>query len=374
LFNSFGRITLILYRYFAREVFTTMLAVAGVVLVISMGWRFSGYLNEAAAGGLTKDVLILMMLYRLPGFLELILPISFFLSIMLTYGRLYVDSEMVVLESTGMSPLKLINITLTFSMVVMALTGAIALFLKPVGEARFETLFSDQRNMTEFDTLAPGRFQSRSGKRVTYTEALNDEGQLQNIFMVEQGDANDPDELTVISAETGNTQIDAAGNRFLVLKDGTRYSGKPGALDYRIIEYEEFGQIIERETGNQAARRRTAIATAELIENQTPRNLSELHWRISVVLMVPIMALLAIPLSRVNARQGRFSRLLPGMVLCFLYVLCLSAARSALEDGRIPISMGLWWIHLVYLGVIVGIYKLDDVKALISRRGQREAT
>jgi lipopolysaccharide export system permease protein len=76
----------------------------------------------------------------------------------------------------------------------------------------------------------------------------------------------------------------------------------------------------------------------------------------------------------VNARQGRFSRLLPGMVLCFLYVLCLSAARSALEDGRIPISMGLWWIHLVYLGVIVGIYKLDDVKALISRRGQREAT
>jgi lipopolysaccharide export system permease protein len=167
LFNSFGRITLILYRYFAREVFTTMLAVAGVVLVISMGWRFSGYLNEAAAGGLTKDVLILMMLYRLPGFLELILPISFFLSIMLTYGRLYVDSEMVVLESTGMSPLKLINITLTFSMVVMALTGAIALFLKPVGEARFETLFSDQRNMTEFDTLAPGRFQSRSGKRVT---------------------------------------------------------------------------------------------------------------------------------------------------------------------------------------------------------------
>ena len=45
-----------------------MLAVAGVVLVISMGWRFSGYLNEAATGRLTQDVLFLIMMYRLPGF------------------------------------------------------------------------------------------------------------------------------------------------------------------------------------------------------------------------------------------------------------------------------------------------------------------
>ncbi|MEX1237192.1 MAG: LptF/LptG family permease, partial [Pseudomonadales bacterium] len=85
---------MILFRYFAREIFTTMLAVAGVVLVISMGWRFSGYLSEAASGLITRDVLFLVMAYRLPGFLELIIPISFFLAIMLAYGRLYADSEM----------------------------------------------------------------------------------------------------------------------------------------------------------------------------------------------------------------------------------------------------------------------------------------
>ncbi|MFT4677652.1 MAG: lipopolysaccharide export system permease protein [Candidatus Azotimanducaceae bacterium] len=351
-----------------------MIAVAGIVLVISMGWRFSGYLNEAASGGITKDVLFLIMLYRLPGFLELILPISFFLSIMLTYGRLYVDSEMVVLESTGMSPLKLISITLTFSSLIMVSTAVISLWLKPAGEAKFEVLFADQRNLTEFDTLAPGRFQSlRSGMRVTYTESLDDDGYMQEVFIAEQADDDDVGELTVVNAKKGNTQVDPAGNRFLVLRDGTRYSGNPGLSDYRIIQFEEYGQIIEKELGNAGPRRRSAISTTDLIADQTPRNLSELHWRISVVIMVPIIALLAVPLSRVNARQGRFTRLLPGMVLCFLYVVSLSTARSALEAGRIPMVMGLWWIHLIYLALIVGIYKFDDLKSLFSARSASDA-
>ena len=78
-----------------------MCMVAAIVLVISVGWRFSGYLNEAAAGLMSKEVLFVLMAYRLPGFLELIIPVSFFLAIMLTYGRLYVDHEMIVLQACG---------------------------------------------------------------------------------------------------------------------------------------------------------------------------------------------------------------------------------------------------------------------------------
>lgn len=344
-----------------------MLSVAGIVLVISMGWRFSGYLNEAASGRLTKDVLFLIMMYRLPGFLELILPISFFLGIMLAYGRLYVDSEMVVLEATGMSPTKLIGITLAFSTVITLSTAVVALWLKPAGEAKFEELFIEQRNLTEFDTLAPGRFQSqRTGDRVTYTEDLEDDGELVNVFIAEQSTKHEQQRL-VVNAERGFTRVDPEGNRFLVLKDGTRYEGEPGRSDYRVIQYEEYGQFIEKDAGAFGPKRRTAIATHKLLEDQTPRNLSELHWRISVVIMVPIIAVLAVPLSRVNPRQGRFSRLMPGMILCFLYVVSLSAARSALEDGRIPLAFGLWWVHGIYIGVILAIFQWDAVKKLVTR-------
>jgi len=153
---------LILFRYFAREIFVTMFVVLAIVLVISMGWRFSGYLDRAAAGMMTQEVLFALMAYRLPGFLEIILPVSFFLAVMLTYGRLYVDHEMIVLQSCGMSPGRLMTMTLAMSVVVMLITAATTLWIKPLGERQVEALLQGQKNLTEFDTLVPGRFQSLS--------------------------------------------------------------------------------------------------------------------------------------------------------------------------------------------------------------------
>ena len=227
-----------------------MLAITLVVLVISMGWRFSGYLDQAAEGTLTEDILFLIMAYRLPGFLELILPISFFLSIMLTYGRMHADSEMVVLESTGMSPRRLVMMTMGLALIVMLLTAMFSLWLKPAGEAEVEMLFADQRNLTEFDMLAPGRFQNlRSGKRVTYAEDIEDQGTMRGVFINETEGSDTRFDVTksvTVKAQSGETLIDSGGNRFLVLKNGTRVTGRPGKLDFQTIEYEEYGQLIQK--------------------------------------------------------------------------------------------------------------------------------
>lgn len=348
-----------------------MLAITLIVLVISMGWRFSGYLDQAAEGTLTEDILFLVMAYRLPGFLELILPISFFLSIMLTYGRMHSDSEMVVLESTGMSPRRLMMMTLGLAVVVMLLTAMFSLWLKPAGESKVETLFADQRSLTEFDMLAPGRFQNlRSGRRVTYAEDIESQGTMQGVFINEKED-NDPrfdaTKNVTVKAQSGATLIDSAGNRFLVLKNGNRVTGRPGGLDFQTIEYEEYGQLIQKEQAKLRSPKRTTIATNVLLDEPTLRNTAEFFWRISIVLSVPLIALMAIPLSKVNSRQGRLSRLVPGMLLCFLYIVGLSAARSAMEKGQVPEWAGLWWVHGIYICIVVSLYYLDDLSAWIGR-------
>lgn len=340
-----------------------MLAVAGIVLVISMGWRFSGYLNEAAQGGLTKEVLLVVMAYRLPGFLELIIPVSFFLAIMLVYGRLYVDSEMIVLESCGMSPIRLLFITLTLASVVVVLTGVMSLWLKPAGQDRLETLFEAQRKLTEFDTLVAGRFQTlRSGKRVTYTRKIDrDKGRLSDVFINEYKQSNfyGPKDVITVVADSGRTRVDSEGHRFLVLRDGTRYSGQPGRHDYQVVQYKEYGQLLEKDEPAKRRKKPVAMSTYELMQDLTLPHVSELHWRISVILMVPVMAMLAMPLSRVNPRQGRFTRLVPGMILCFLYVISLSVGRSAIEKAQIPVQLGLWWIHGFFVLLAVALFKLD---------------
>ena len=343
-----------------------MLSVASVVLVISMGWRFSGYLNEAARGVISSDVLFLIMAYRLPGFLELIAPISFFLAIMLSYGRLHVDSEMVILETSGLSPTKLVVMTLTLSLVVMIGTASVTLWFKPQGEKKVETLLKAQRDLTEFDTLAPGRFQTlRSGKRVTYTESLSDEGDLSNVFINEYkvSNAHGPKDVVTIVAESGENVVDETGNRFILLKNGMRYSGVPGSADYQVIRYEEYGQLVAKAKAPAMSRRRAAIPTIELFSMATLTHVSELHWRISIILMIPVIAVMAIPLSRVSPRQGRFTRMVPGLILCFLYVICLSSGRAAIEKAQLPKEAGLWWIHGIFIAVVISLYHMEKVKA-----------
>ncbi len=344
-----------------------MFAVTAIVLVISMGWRFGGYLDKAAAGAMSEEILFILMAYRLPGFLELILPTSFFLAIMLVYGRLHVDNEMIVLQSSGVSTQRIVVMTLLMSVLVMVLTALIALWLKPLGERQVEALLIDQKNLTEFDTLAPGRFQVlSSGDRVTYTQEISDDGQLSGIFINEfpglSPDSSPRDTITVI-AESGRTQLDDDGRRFLVLENGSRYRGIPGQRAYRVIQYEEYGQLVERRADRREHLRNSAIPTMALLGDPSPVAASEFHWRLSVVLMIPVMALMAVPLARVNPRQGRFTRLVPAMILCFVYIISLSSARSGLEKGNLPAALGMWWIHALFIALAAACYRLDSLTA-----------
>lgn len=366
---------MILYRYFFKEIFLTTLSVATIVLVIASGSRFGAYLEDAAAGWISKDILFLLLMYRLPGFLELILPISFFLGIILTYGRLYADSEMIILHACGMGQVRLMFITLTMALLVMAITAFLTLWLKPFSESKVEKMYEVQRGKSEFATLAPGRFQTlRSGKRVTYTEDLDSEGGIIKPFINEYTKTNiyGPKEVNTIVADSGSSQIDPqTGARFLVLKNGFRYTGEPGTANYQIVQYEEYGQLVAMEEVEKRARRRSAIATMELLETHTTRGMAEFHWRISIILLVPIVAAMAIPLSKVNPRQGRFTRLIPGLLLCFFYIVVLSAARSSLERGEFPAALGLWWVHAIFILITIGLYNFEKLIALRPRARKR---
>ena len=88
-----------------------MAAVALIVLVVALTSRFIQYLGQAVSGDLASDVLLLLILYRLPEFLLVILPLALFLGILLTYGRMYAESEMVILASSGLSQFRLLLMT-----------------------------------------------------------------------------------------------------------------------------------------------------------------------------------------------------------------------------------------------------------------------
>lgn len=360
----------IIFRYLARQVMISMLAVSGILLLVFMSGRFIRYLANAAAGEISGDVLFQIMAYRFPGFLELILPLGLFIGILLAYGRMYLESEMTVLFACGISEKQLLGKTLLASVPVMLTVGAMSLYVSPWGMKQVEQIFNEQRQATEFELLAPGRFQSlSSGGRVTYTEALSeDKRRLEGVFIAEYGDQGEG--VSIITAREGSQLVDEdTGSRFLVLEDGARFEGVPGQMNYDVVEFETYGLKIR----SGAAGPKTleeGLNTLALLQSENPEYRAMLHWRLTLPLIVPIVTLLAVRLSRVNPRQGRFFHLLPAMLIYISYLGLLIVGRDALESGRMPEWIGLLWVHALYLGL--GLWLQFGPSWLYRRRLMRE--
>ncbi|GGY65194.1 LPS export ABC transporter permease LptF [Marinobacter zhanjiangensis] len=360
----------IIFRYLTRQTLATMLAVSGVLLMVFMSGRFIKYLAEAAAGELSADVLFAIMGYRFPGFLELILPLGFFIGILLAYGRMYLESEMTVLFACGVSDRQVLGHTLVAGFVVMLLVGAMSLWVTPWGMKNVDRIFNEQSQATEFEMLTPGRFQSLDdGGRVTYTRSLSDDRRmLQGVFIAEYSETDE--QLSLVVADEGSQFVDdETGSRFLVLENGARFQGLPGELDYSVTEFEAYGLKIAEQDARGSIDEE-GLSTAALMRSDDPELRALLHWRFSLPLIVPVVTLLAVRLSRVNPRQGRFFHLLPAMMIYILYLGLLIVARDALASGRVPEWIGMAWVHVLFLAL--GLWLQFGPAWLRRRRLERE--
>ena len=371
---------MIVFRYLSREVLVTMSAVSAVLLVIIMSGRFIKYLAQAASGALDPGVLFMIMGFRLPGFMQLILPLGLFLGILLSYGRLYLESEMTVLAATGMSQQRLLWMTMAPAAVVALMVTWLSLGLAPQGAAQVAMIVNQQDAMTEFDTLEPGRFQAlRDGSRITYTKTLSeDRAQLGGVFISEKrlsSDGKKDQGISVLVAEKGRQEVKPDGTRYLILENGYRYDGNPGEANYRAIKYDTYGAVLPKPEISEEVTDREAIPTRDLIGNDTLRAKAELQWRLSLPLLVFIVTLIAVPLSKANPRQGRFLKLLPAILLYMAYLTILIAARGALERGKIPIVFGLWWVHALFLSIGILLLYWESLRlGMASRRDAKEVT
>jgi len=334
---------MIILRYLTRQILLTTAALTFVLLVVVVLGRLLNYLAQASRGELDPGVLLLLMGYRLPDFLQLILPLALLLGILLAYGRMYAESEMTVLIACGMSRARLLGIALVPGLGIMAVVALLALWLTPRGLVNTATLIEAQENLSEFDILVPGLFQNIArGERTTYTEAVDGDNLLK-IFVHE----TDTDRM--IFAESATPVEYPDGKRFIVFRNGMFSEGQPGSSEFALTGFDEFGvELPPREINFDVTLEEKAMSSRELLGSSASPHAAELQWRLSLILLVPVLAVLAVPLSRVSPREGRFARLVPAILLFLLYFGLLLVSRDLVEDARLPAVVGLWWVHLLF--------------------------
>jgi lipopolysaccharide export system permease protein len=333
-------------------------------MLIMMSGRLINQLASAAAGEVSLEVVFFTLLLRMPSFLEMILPMALFISILLAYGRMYSENEMTVLTATGFSERRLLGYTLIPGMVVMLVVGTFSLYLSPLGAQKMEALYQKQSEMTEFELLVPGRFQStEKGSRVTYTDSLSSDKTVMNNVFIADGN-------TLMLAENGSQYISPeTGSRFLELHGGKRFDVTPGSLEFQVLEFERYGVKIAEETEDRRKTKKDAIPTVELIGSDNAKYQAQLQWRISLIIMVPILVLIAFPLSKVNPRQGRFARMFPAIILFMVYISVLIAMRGMVEKQKLSADFGIWSLHIIYF--LIALSLLYGPEVLRRHRARR---
>ena len=345
-------------RYINRELLSVFAVVVLVLLVVALGGRFIGYLQEAALGKYPADSLLTIISLRLPEFLQQVLPFAFYVALLLAVGRLHAEHEMPVFQSSGIGPWRLLLWLLPVAVVMAGAVAYLALVVTPQSNIELEQFFAEQRERQEFDGVAPGVFRTLSnGKRVTYTETVSENRQqLGNVFIAEL----DPSRPVTVWAESGSQYVDArTGSQFLLLEDGTRYEGSIGARDYRVVSFGTLGQRLAVNARSWVRVNAESMTTRALLDEPSPERMAEVHWRLALPLLVLVGAGLGVGMSRVKPRQGRFARVAPGITLFLGYYIALVVIKDLTAEGDWPAALGGWPVHAGF--AMAALYLLRKV-------------
>jgi len=359
---------LIVFRYFTKQLLTVWLAISSILLIILLSGRFIDYLNQAAAGDMKISFLFFIILYRIPSFLEIICPLALFLSVLTVYGRLYAENEMVILESCGMTPHQLIKNTLGLGIIVFVVTACLSLWLAPLGMKKTEQLLSIQDSLTALDTIQAGKF-GKAGNNTYFVEKLtHKKTHMEQVFVAQLNPAKSENRMTVFSAKGGKIQI-IGHQHYLVLEKGYRYDLTPGSLGGRATQYDRYGVFVKNNPVEPVTAEET-LSIPQLLSKKTIRAEAEWQWRISLILIIPIAMLLALPLSRVSPRQGRYFKLLPSLLIYLIYLSLLMSLQSSIKHGSIAPYPGLYGINFLFALLGALLFYWRPIKRLIFRRGQ----
>ncbi|MEY3182306.1 MAG: export transporter permease LptF [Pseudomonadota bacterium] len=359
---------MILFRYITVKIALNLGAVTGILLIIALSNRFSSYLAKTASGQLPVEWIFKLVALHVPELMSLLLPLCLMMSLLFTYGKLYANSEFIVMLSSGISPKFVLKITLFVAMIVASMVAYLTLYLNPLTTDKREKVMSEAENVGLLQSVIPGRFQSLGdGKTVLYIEGLDTKNhaelRMDNVFIAElNGNASqlaqDKDKSTILIAQHAQEKKRQGNQRYLVLNNGYRYTGIPGTADYTVIRFSEYGRELQHAQQNEAPStpEHRAKSLMALLHSQHTTDKAELGWRFSLSFSAFVLALLALPLSAVNPRQGRFAHFLPCILLYIAYYNFLIVGKRWASAGIVNPWLGMGTVHLAFLSY--AIYQL----------------
>lgn len=343
---------MIIQRYLLREIIQPLVVVLVVLATLFTTYGAAEFLANAVNALLPAGMIVQLVSLRTLIALEVLIPISLYLAVVMAFGRLYSDSEVTVMFATGLTPAKVMGAVFALSLTAALAVAALSLIVRPWAYQRSHELSNLAAASLDTRDMRAGTFYVGSGgdrtifigrragpntpgRDVFVQLRLRGTVRIIHADSVEQAPANGPHAGTTIrlsNAHVYDVGTSGGGELVMNVKDMVVNLASPE------VEAPEYSAVAAR--------------TGYLASSRASADVAEFQWRLSTSWSTLLLGLLGVPLSRSGPRQQRFAKMGLAILIYAAYYLVYESARTWVQNGVIPGFPGLWWVPAL-LGALV---------------------
>jgi lipopolysaccharide export system permease protein len=311
----------------------------------------------ALVHGVSIKVIGSILGYIIISLLPALLPMALLFAVVLTYGRLSQDSEIVAMKASGLSMSTLLTPAMILAGLVAVISAQTSFVIGPWGNRQFEVLYTKLADAKVTAVIKEGTFAEGFFDMVVYANEVDSKsGLLKKVFIYDEKNSNVP--LTII-AKNGTLlpDPDRPGQEVLLrLNHGEIHRQEKThtkiSFDSYDVHFAEPDVTSEREKSPQSL-------TLHEIRERLKENFkdpqekfimeTELHKRWAISVLCVVFAIIGVGLGTTTNRRTAKAG---GMVLCVglivAYWILYIAAEGAARGGVVPAGIAIWTPNLIF--------------------------
>lgn len=358
---------MILHRYILRQILLPAALSFVSLNLLFLVVQLLKVAELAAGAGLGLPALLRVALLFLPGFCVLTIPISVLAGVLLGFGRLAAEGELVGLAGAGLSARRITVSPLVLGLAATGLAMAVAGLLVPASTAALHRAFVDMSKRQVAASLDPGRFYEEIPQMVLYPQRAGQEPGTYEGFLVFD---HRPDRARhLVVASRARIQPRQDGN-FLVLsfeRGEVHARGQRGLYSVARFGRAEINIDINKLVADrtrflpaleQMSLPELAAAAEDPYRTRRERNLSASAWhrRFAFPAASLAFALLGCALGLTGRLRGRRRTLVVAVLVVAAYYVFMRLGDAVVDKGWLGpapaawlpdflvLAVGFWWM------------------------------
>ena len=335
-----------------------LLATFILTFILSMDTVYK-LINLIVSRGVPVESVLLMLLYRLPQFLSVTLPIAVVIAVVVVLVRLSNDLELTAMGASGLSPWQFTVPVAIFGLLATILDLGITLWMQPAGYSAYEEETLRLLRSQTAKTIRPGVLNYDFPGKVLYVESKSPNEELEGIFISDT--EFHPGSMVSLSS-TGQLLIrEREQDILLKLRQGTMHFGNTEG-GYRTMDFEKFQyQFRPPQLDGSPTRKVWGVSTMDLIQAKgdfgAQTRQRELQLRLTTPLACLAFALAALTIGIVDPRRGRSNAYLQALALIIIHYILWSFSKE-LTTGKEPMKAFVLWVPPIMIG-LWGVYQIQ---------------